>query len=73
MDIAVGVFMLLVSVYILYISIKSSATECTKIVEYRYVPRTFEEEQREPVKVSEIFKRMFNDPTPRNGSYSLSP
>ena len=33
-------------------------------VEYRYVPRTFVEEQNEPVPVTEIFAKMFLEPTP---------
>lgn len=36
----------------------------TKQVIYRYIPRTFNEEQREPVSVSEIFKTMFTQPSP---------
>lgn len=31
---------------------------------YKYVPRTFEEEQNEPVFPSEIFKKMFKNPSP---------
>ena len=33
-------------------------------IEYRYIPRTFEEEQKEPVYVSEIFETMFSQPSP---------
>ena len=33
-------------------------------VEYRFVPRTFREEQEAPVKVSQIFEDMFTRPTP---------
>ncbi len=33
-------------------------------VEYRYIPRTFEEEQGEPVYVSDIFKTMFSQQSP---------
>lgn len=33
-------------------------------VEYKYIPRTMEEEAQEPAYVSEIFKPMFNDPSP---------
>lgn len=33
-------------------------------VVYKYIPRTFEEEQNEPVYVSDIFKSMFTQPTP---------
>jgi hypothetical protein len=31
---------------------------------YRYVPRTFEEEQNEPVYVSDIFKQLFTQDSP---------
>ena len=33
-------------------------------IEYRYIPRTFEEEQSDPVYVSEIFETMFSQPSP---------
>ena len=31
---------------------------------YRYIPRTFEEEQNDPTDVSDIFKTMFTMPSP---------
>jgi hypothetical protein len=31
---------------------------------YRYIPRSFEEEQEEPVYVSDIFRVMFENPSP---------
>jgi hypothetical protein len=31
-------------------------------IEYRYIPRTFEEDQNDPAKTSQVFKTMFNDP-----------
>jgi len=33
-------------------------------VEYRYIPRTFQEDQENPVKISELFNTMFVEPTP---------
>lgn len=33
-------------------------------VEYRYIPRTFAEEQEDPVYPSEIFETMFSQPSP---------
>jgi hypothetical protein len=33
-------------------------------VEYRYIPRTFQQEQDDPVRVSQIFNTMFEEPTP---------
>jgi hypothetical protein len=32
-------------------------------VEYRYIPRTFEDEQNDPVKVTKLFKDMFESPS----------
>lgn len=32
-------------------------------VEYRYIPRTFEDEQNDPVKVTKLFKDMFEQPS----------
>lgn len=33
---------------------------------YKYIPRTFDEEQEQPVYVSDIFKAMFTQPSPWN-------
>lgn len=33
-------------------------------IEYRYIPRTFEQSQNDPVKISELFNAMFTEPTP---------
>lgn len=44
-------------------------------IEYRYIPRTFVEEQENPTPVSEIFAKMFFEPTPwlRTGAGKLRP
>ena len=39
-------------------------TERSDKVIYRYIPRTFEEEQRDPPLVSDIFETMFSQPDP---------
>ena len=36
----------------------------TEKIVYKYIPKTFEEEQDEPVYVSDIFKTMFTQPSP---------
>lgn len=33
-------------------------------IEYRYIPRTFKEEQEQPIPVSEIFESMFEQSSP---------
>lgn len=32
-----------------------------KIIEYRYIPRTFQEEQKEPVSVFDFYDDLFQD------------
>lgn len=32
-------------------------------VEYRYIPRTFKEEQDNPVKIRDLYKTIFSQPT----------
>jgi hypothetical protein len=40
-------------------------------VEYRYIPRSFEEDQNDPAKVSQLFNNMFSSPTPWLSGYRL--
>jgi hypothetical protein len=43
----------------------NTLTKCPKpIIEYKYVPRTFEEEQEEPVIIQDLFSNMFNRSSP---------
>jgi hypothetical protein len=63
---------------ILFIGILFAVIEIVKIdaglvkkeprVIYRYIPRTFEEEQEDPVAISDIFETMFSQPSPWVGS-----
>jgi hypothetical protein len=46
------------------VRVQSGLKEPAPKIEYRYIPRTFEEEQLEPVFVSEIFETMFSQPSP---------
>jgi hypothetical protein len=61
------VLIMLIFIGILLIAISlaaNSATCAPPQIIYRYIPRTFEEEQNEPVYVSDIFKSMFEDQSP---------
>lgn len=40
-------------------------------VEYRYIPRTFDEEQNDQVKVSQLFRNLFELPSPWLAGYRL--
>lgn len=67
MDFTIAIILLVIGCYVLYISIQSINLVCPKIVEYRYIPRTFEEEQRDPIKPSVIFEDMFKLQQPSAG------
>ena len=41
------------------------------IVEYRFIPRTFEEEQSSPASLDDIFYKMFRARSPWLGGFSL--
>ena len=38
---------------------------------YKYIPRTFKQEQDNPVKTSQIFSTMFEEPTPWAGAVGM--
>lgn len=61
MDFSIAIFLLSIAIYMLYLTMKSATLECKKQIEYRYVPRTFKEEQAEPIKVSSLFSDMFEN------------
>lgn len=53
-------FLVFLSITLVVIGIMKNNMQCpTAQVIYRYIPKSFEEEQDEPVYVSDIFKSMF--------------
>lgn len=59
-----SLIMLFVGVALITLVIKNEKKCPVPKVEYRFVPRTFKEEQESPIKASEIFEGMFEKPTP---------
>jgi hypothetical protein len=61
------IYMLLLFIGILFIIIDlvKASSKCPeqKII-YKYIPRTFDEEQEQPGLVTDIFKSMFTQPSP---------
>ncbi len=52
-------------ILILLNSLNKQTTSCPpQQIIYKYIPRTFEEEQEEPVYPSDIFKTMFTQQSP---------
>jgi hypothetical protein len=62
-----NILIILIFLGILCIAIELSRVENEdkkeKVI-YRYIPRTFEEDQENPIYVSDIFDKMFNQPSP---------
>ena len=40
-------------------------------IEYRYIPRTFQQEQDNPVSVGQLFNNMFEEPSPWIAGFTL--
>jgi hypothetical protein len=64
-----GIILIIVFIGVLFISIEvariqTGLTRTEPKIEYRYIPRTFAEEQDNPVYVSEIFETLFSEPSP---------
>lgn len=51
-----------IGLIIVYIAYDNGNKVCKPTIEYRFIPRTFQEQQENPVKVSDIFIDMFNAP-----------
>ena len=58
------VFLGILFIAISIVRVQSGLVEKKPEIEYRYIPRSFGEEQLEPVYVSEIFETMFSQPSP---------
>lgn len=56
---------MLVGLVCIVISVTKQISTCPEPkIEYKYIPRTFQEEQDNPVYVSDIFRDMFEKPSP---------
>lgn len=61
----IAIILLITGVTLVIITLSNQSKDCPPPqVEYRFVPRTFKEEQETPIKASEIFSSMFEQPTP---------
>ncbi len=57
------IFLTIIGVILIVVEISRSTITCPKEqVLYRYLPRTFDEDQDEPVFVTDIFRTMFSQP-----------
>ena len=61
----------LIGVIFIIIELTKSYNECpAKKIEYRYLPKTFKEEQESPVPIDDIYGTMFAQASPWVGSFT---
>lgn len=59
------VFLLFIALVLMVVGYIRATSQCPpRKIEYRYVPRTFIEEQEDPTPVTDIFAKMFYESTP---------
>jgi hypothetical protein len=64
-----NLIILIIAIIFITINLTLNLQACPKQeIIYRYIPRTFEEEQNSPVLPSEIFKTLFSQQSPWIGS-----
>jgi len=67
------IILIIIGTLFVVIGVARSYYSCPpNIIEYRYIPRTFKEEQDQPIPVSEIFADMFKTSTPWVASISTT-
>lgn len=57
------IFIIGIILLTVYFMGKSEVAKCEKKIVYKYLPRTLEEEETEPIFVSQIFAPMFTQPS----------
>jgi hypothetical protein len=67
MDLIKGFIIIIFIIGLIFLAIyfmaKSEISACNKKIIYKYLPRTLEEEETEPIFVSQIFSSMFTQPS----------
>lgn len=54
---------IIVGIFLIYVAFKTSERVCPPAqIIYKFIPRTLKEEMENPVKVTEVFDKMFSSP-----------
>jgi len=62
---AILITLLIIGVILMTMELtRNSFAKCTEKTTYKYIPRTIQEEADDPVFVTDVFKSMFEDPSP---------
>lgn len=69
-----GLIILIILLFIIYEIVRiRTLHKCPKpSIEYRYVPRSFKDEQEEPIPIDDIFNKMFANSSPWMVSKGIS-
>ena len=60
-----------IAIIFIVIDITKSYNKCPKRkIKYKFIPRTFKEEQELPVPINDVFGTMFENPSPWVGSFT---
>ena len=63
--------LVLISIIFIVIELTKSYNTCPETkIEYRYLPRSFKEEQESPVPIDDVYGTMFNQASPWVGSFT---
>lgn len=72
MNLIFEVVLFAIGIILISLAVMKDEQKCPpKQIEYRFVPRTFEEEQKLPVRTTDLFKSMFDEASPWIGSRKL--
>ena len=64
-------FIFTIALIFIIIDVTKMYYKCPKnVIEYRYIPRSFNDEQDDPVPVKSIFGKMFENPSPWISSFT---
>jgi len=67
------IILLILFLIVIELTRLNTSKKCPKpIIEYRYVPRSFKDEQEEPVSIEDIFGIMFSRPSPWMISHGIN-
>lgn len=66
-------FLLYIGILFIAIGYVNQIKKTIPVIEYRYIPRTFEEEQENPIKVGKEFNSMFEEPDVWSKGFKFAP
>ena len=61
----------IIGILFIVVEVTKSYNECPATeIQYRYIPRSFKDEQSEPIAINDLYGKMFDEPSPWVGSFT---